>query len=327
AVDIAFLGGGFDDTTVVQVFGAGISVRPGSTRVDTSVTSSSGPLIRATLDIAARQTPALATLVLSKGAGRLALTGYFVIVPPKPVFTSKSIVNAASYVGQNNDGVVSPGGLYSIYAATGSALGPAPYVQNGDYDGYGKLSNVLGGVTVTFDGFPAPMFLSFSGQLNIQVPFELAGKTTTLAQVSYNGSLSDKIPVNVTPSQPGFFTITPAGTDSIAGNQDFSLNSINNPEARGRVVSIYGTGLGKLSYDVATGAGAAGPPAGFTGSNTCVLGGTVPVPVAFTGWTPSAVGLAQWSLVIPQNSPTGAVTVRCTNAAGASTQQGTLYIK
>ena len=325
--DLVFVGGGFDATTTVQVFGPGISVRAGSIRVDTSLNSPLGPIIRATLDITARQTPAMATLMLTKGGSTLAFSGYFVIVPPKPVFTSKSVVNAASYVGLSGDGVVSPGGLYSIYAATGSALGPESLAQNGPYDGYGKLANSLSGVSVTFDGVLAPMFLSFSGQLNVQVPFEVAGKKTTVVQVNYNGSLSDKISVPVTPSQPAFFTITPIGTDSIAGNQDFTLNSSTNPEARGRVVSIYGTGLGKLSYDVPTGAGAGGPPAGYTGNNTCVLGGSKSVSVAFTGWTPSAVGLGQWSLVIPSDSPTGAVSVKCTDINGASTQVGTLYIK
>jgi uncharacterized protein (TIGR03437 family) len=127
-------------------------------------------------------------------------------------------------------------------------------------------------------------------------------------------------------SQPAFFTITPQGEDSIAGNQDYSLNSASNPEARGRVVSIYGTGLGKLSYDVATGTGAGAPPAGYTGNNTCTLG-SKSVPVAFTGWTPSAVGLGQWSLVIPSDAPTGKVAIKCTDANGNSTQAGTLYIK
>ncbi len=327
SLDVAFLSGGVDASTTVQVYGAGASIKAGSTRVDTAVTFAQGPLLRATLDLPARTNSALMTIVLTKGSSVLAYSGLFLIVPPKPVFTSKSVVNAASYVGLNGDGVVSPGGLYSIYAGTGSALGPAAFAQNGPYDGYGKLANNLGDVTVTFDGVMAPMFLSFSGQLNVQVPFEVAGKRTTQIQVNFAGSASDKITVPVAASQPAFFTITPLGTDSIAGNQDYTLNSAANPEARGRVVSIYGTGLGKLSYDVATGTGAGGPPPGYTGNNTCVLGGTKSVPVAFTGWTPSAVGLAQWSMVIPSDSPTGTVSLKCTDANGVSTQTGTLYIK
>ncbi|HXJ43882.1 MAG TPA: matrixin family metalloprotease, partial [Bryobacteraceae bacterium] len=211
SLDIGFVGSGIDGATTIQVIGASVSVRAGSTRVDPKVNLNGSPLVRATLDIAARETPSMATLVITKGNSTIAYSGYFVIVPPKPVFTSKSIVNAASYVGLNGDGVVSPGGLYSIYAAPGSALGPAAFQQNGDYDGYGKLANSLAGVTVTFDGVLAPMFLSYSGQLNLQVPFEVAGKSTTAVRVNYNGSLSDAISVPVTPSQPAFFTVSSSG--------------------------------------------------------------------------------------------------------------------
>ncbi len=327
ALDIALLSGGVDATTTVQIYGAGVTIRPGTTRVDSTVNFAAGPLLRVTVDIAARETPALATLVITKGTSVLAFSGLFLVVPPKPVFTSKSVVNAASYTGLNNDGVVSPGGLYSIYAGTGSALGPAAFVSNGPYDGYGKLANNLGNVAVTFDGVTAPLFLSYSGQLNVQVPFEVAGKKTTQVQVSFNGSLSDKVTVPVTASQPAFFTLTPAGADSLAyGAPDYALNTAANATARGGVVVLYGTGLGKV-YDVATGAGAGAPPAGYTGGNSCTLGGTKTTPAAYTGWVFGYVGLAQWNVAIPADSPTGKVTVKCTDGNGNSTQTGTLYIK
>ena len=327
ALDIALLSGGVDATTTVQIYGAGVTIRPGTTRVDSTVNFAAGPLLRVTVDIAARETPALATLLITKGTSVLAFSGLFLVVPPKPVFTSKSVVNAASYTGLNNDGVVSPGGLYSIYAGTGSALGPAAFVLNGPYDGYGKLANNLGNVAVTFDGVTAPLFLSYSGQLNVQVPFELAGKKTTQVQVSFNGSLSDKVTVPVTASQPAFFTLTPAGADSLAyGAPDYALNTAATATARGGVVVLYGTGLGKV-YDVATGAGAGAPPAGYTGGNSCTLGGTKTTPAAYTGWVFGYVGLAQWNVAIPADSPTGKVTVKCTDGNGNSTQTGTLYIK
>jgi uncharacterized protein (TIGR03437 family) len=170
------------------------------------------------------------------------------------------------------------------------------------------------------------MFLSFNSQLNFQAPFELAGKTSTMVQVSYLGSSSDPVKVPVVARQPAFFTVTPLGADSIVGNQDYSLNTSKNAAARGSVVTIYGTGIGQSSYPVITGQGAPGPPPGYTGGNTCALGGTKSVSVAFTGWTPTAVGLAQWSFVIPSDSPTGVVSVKCADASGATTQQGTIYI-
>jgi len=327
ALDIGLLGGGVDATTTVRIYGAGMTVRTGTTRADTTVNFGANPLIRTTVDIAGRESTALATMVLIKGPSVIVLTGYFVVVPRKPVFTSKSVVNAASYVGLNGDGVVSPGGLYSIYAAPGGAIGPAAFVSNGPYDGYGKLANNLGNVSVTFDGIPAPMFLSFSGQLNVQVPFEVGGRKTQV-QINYNGSLSDRIEVPVVASQPAFFTFTPAAADSLAfGGPEYNLNTVTNATARGQVVVMFGTGLGKLSYDVPTGTGAGAAPGGFTGGNNCTFGGTKTVPAAYAGWVLGFVGFAQWNIAIPADSPTGKVTITCTDPNGNSTQTGTLYIK
>ena len=336
ALDIALLSGGVDATTTVQIYGAGVTIRSGTTRVDSTVNFAAGPLLRVTVDIAARETPALATLVITKGTSVLAFSGLFLVVPPKPVFTSKGVVSSATLTGLNNDGVVTPGGLVTIYGANATGfLGPGPLAQNTSYDGYGKLPNSLGGVAVSFDGVAAPILATqgpvagvanYFGQINVQVPVDVAGKKSTVVQVTYNGSAGDTITVPVVVSHPAFFTVDFAA-GSIVGNQDYSLNTATNPAARGSVVSIYGTGMGKLSYDVPTGTGAGGPPPGFTGGNTCVLAGTKNVSVAFAGWTPTTVGLAQWSFILPSDGPTGKVTVKCTDPNGNSTQTGTIYIK
>ena len=55
------------------------------------------------------------------------------------------------------------------------------------------------------------MFLSFGGQLNFQVPFEVAGKTTTKVIVNYFGSPSAAATVPVLPSQPAETTLDKDG--------------------------------------------------------------------------------------------------------------------
>jgi uncharacterized protein (TIGR03437 family) len=180
-------------------------------------------------------------------------------------------------------------------------------------------------VNVTFDGVPAPLFFVYGGQINLQVPFEVAGKTSTKVVVNYLGSVSAAVTVPVVTAQPAFFMIN--ATDPFAANQDFSLNTPSNPAPRGQVVSVYGTGVGKASYDIATGSGAPAPPAGFTGGYTCSLAGKS-MSVPYGGWTPSSVGLSQWSFIIPSDAATGAVAVKCTDTvSGASTQSATIYIK
>jgi uncharacterized protein (TIGR03437 family) len=159
------------------------------------------------------------------------------------------------------------------------------------------------------------------------VPFEVAGKTSTKVVVNYFGSPSATITVPVTPVQPGFFTFD--GKAVIAFNlADHTLNTPQNPAARGTYVEIYGTGVGKVSYAIATGQGAAAFPAGFTGNYTYTIGGSAAAPAYFGGWTPGSVGLAQWDLLVPANSATGGVPVVVTDASGASSQSAAIvYVK
>lgn len=331
SVDIGLIGGGIDATTTIQVIGQGISVVTGSTRVDKSVSfggSLAGdPLIRTTLTIAARQAPTLATVIITKGSNSLALSGLLVIGPPTPAFTSAAVVSAASYKGPAGSGGVSPGGIYSIYDTVNNSLGPNPFVQPSGYDLYGNLGTSLGGVTVTFDGVPAPLFLAYSGQLNIQVPFEVAGKTSTKVVVTYNGSASAPVTVPVAATQPAFFTVTPEGTDAIIQNfPDYSLNSASNPLARGGVALFYGTGLGNLGYSLATGQPGIVPPSSYSSKYSCSFGGVSASAYAY--WNYGFVGEATWTVTVPSNAPTGAVMLTCTDSAsGNTTQQGTIYLK
>jgi uncharacterized protein (TIGR03437 family) len=328
SVDIGLIGGGIDATTTVQVIGAGISVVGGSTHVDNSISfggSLAGdPMLRATLNITARQTPTLASVIVTKGGNSLPLSGLLVIVPPTPTFPSNGVVSAASYLGPTQNGGVSPGGIYSIYGAN---VGPSVPVVPSGYDLYGNLATTLGGVTVTFDGVPAPLFLSYSGQLNLQAPFEVAGKTTTQVVVNYNGSASAAVAVPVVATQPAFFTVTAEGKDAIIQNfPDYSLNTAANPIARGGVVLLYGTGLGNLGYSLATGQPGIVPPSSYTSTYSCSFGGQTASAYAY--WNYGFVGEATWTVAVPITASTGAVALTCTDtASGFATQQGTIFLK
>jgi uncharacterized protein (TIGR03437 family) len=324
AIDVALVGGGIDSTVSVQALGGGVTVRPGTVHADTF---NGQVMARFTVDIAARSTPSLASFFVTKGTSVLAMSGVLVIVPPTPTFTAASVVSAASYKGPNGSGGVSPGGIYSIYDTVGNSLGPNPFVQPAGYDPYGNLAGTLGGVTVTFDGVPAPLYLAYSGQLNLQVPFEVAGKTSTNVVVEFYGSRSATVAVPVTATQPTFFTFTPLGTDAIAQNfsaTSITLNGSGNPAARGSIVLLYGTGLGVISYPLATGQPGISPPS--FANYSCSFGGQTANAVAY--WNYGFVGEAIWTVTVPSNAPTGAVQLSCTDSAsGASTQQGIIYIK
>ncbi len=328
SVDIGLIGGGIDGTVSVAVIGQGVTLKAGSVHVDSTETFggslAGSPLVRATLNIAAHAKPTLVSLIVTKGTNVLAMSGQLILVPATPTFTANSIVNAASYVG---NGVVSPGGISSIYDVTTNSLGPNPYVQVTAYDPYGNLPTSAGGVTVTFDGVPAPIYLAYAGQLNIQVPFEVAGKTSTKVVVNNYGSQSAPVTVAVAAAQPAFFTSTAAGQDAIIQNfPDYTLNSAANPIARGGIVILYGTGIGKLSYNLGTGQPGVVPPASYSSAYSCSFGGQTAS--AYGYWNYGFVGEATWTVTVPTSSPTGAVTLTCTDSSsGTKTQQATIYVK
>jgi uncharacterized protein (TIGR03437 family) len=336
AVDLVLSGAGFDATLADSNFafyGQGISLKPGSVRVDPSQTFNGFPLLRLTLNVAATTTPSLASFIVTSGSNTLSFSGALVIVPPTPTTTTQNIKSSASGLA----GSVSPGGLYTIYGPS-NLLGPTggPLYggfNNNGFDSYALLASYLDGVTVTFDGVPAPLFFVDGqvtgqnfGQLNVQAPFEVAGKTSTQVVVNYLGSASAPVTVPVVPAQPALFLS--CGGTVCAINQDGSTNSAANPAPRGSYIEIFGTGLGKVDYTVLTGQGAPAPPAGFTGNYTYSIGGSAPAPALFGGWTPTEVGLAQWNLQIPTGIGTGAVSIVVSDSAGDTSQSGaTIFVQ
>lgn len=328
-VDLVLSGPGFDATLTTSNFtfySSEISILPNSVRVDRSQTFSGNPLLRVTLSVAATTKLRLASFLVTSGSNTISFSGALVIVPPAPTFVAAGVVSAAAYTGI--PGEVTPGGLYTIYDIPNSPnLGPAVLTQHGSLDPYGFLPATLAGVTVTFDGIDAPMFLSWDQQLNFQVPYELAGRTSTQLVVNYFGSSSPPVTVPVVSSQPLFFT---SGGNAIAVNlPGRTLNSAQNPAPKGSYVEIYGTGVGQVSYTIFTGQAAPEFPAGFNGSYKYSMGGSASAPAYFGGWTPTAIGLAQWDLLVPSAIGSGAVSVIVQDAGGANNQaqNATIFVQ
>lgn len=345
-LDLVIGGQGIDSKATFQVLDGGITASaPVQDSVSLNLSTGAVPLFRITLTIPATSTSLASSIVITEGSTVLSLSGILVVTPPTPAFTSASLVSAATYKNANGGAAVSPGGLTVLFG-TNAATASSVLTINGGYDAYNHLPTTLGGVTVTFDGIPAPLVYVFVdptkgqvNQLSMQVPFELAGKTSTKVVVNYNGAASPAAGVSVVPIQPAFFTLVADGlSDSIAVNKDGSING--NPATNaayrkanvGDAIVIYGTGVGVTSlgasgYGLVTGVGAPGIPGGYNYGSvyTCTIGGSA-ANAAFGGWTPSAIGLAQWNVTVPQGV-TGAVPVVCTDiASGVQTQTGTIYV-
>jgi uncharacterized protein (TIGR03437 family) len=149
------------------------------------------------------------------------------------IFPSLTFQNAASLVSAN----IAPG---EIVALRGYGIGPSSGVSAAGP----TYPNQLAGVQVSFGGLPAPLFYAQSGQINVQVPWELAGQTSTTVQVSYPGVASTGTPIVVVAAQPGIFCVN---------NSDGTRNSPTNPAKLGDFVAIYGTSGGTTNPQGITG--------------------------------------------------------------------------
>jgi len=170
---------------------------------------------------------------LSTSDGGLVIPGTGV---PAPAITA--VENAASYAA----GPVAPG---EIVVLLGSSL--AESTMNGlQLTPDGLVASSLGGTTVFFNGFPAPLLYTTMSQLSAIVPYEVSGQAQASIQVEYQGVQSAPLIVAVTPTCPGIFTLSQSGTGQGAiANQDGSINGPGNPATRGGIVSIFGTGEGQ----------------------------------------------------------------------------------
>jgi uncharacterized protein (TIGR03437 family) len=159
--------------------------------------------------------------------------------------TGLAVQNGASFM----DGPVAPGELITL---RGFRFGP----ENGvgmQLDPSGRVSSELAGVRVFFDDVAVPLLYAQAQQINAQVPWEVAGQSSTQVRVEYNGVFMASTHVPVAPAVPGLFR---AKYDSHQGailNEDGTLNSADNPAKRGSVVAIFGTGGGVTNPASVTG--------------------------------------------------------------------------
>lgn len=219
------------------------------------------------------------TMLLLLGSGSATQTALAQTVTPG------GIVNAANFRAP-----VAPGSLISIFgsnlAATTVAATSVPYPTN------------LGGVSVMVNGsLAAPLFVVTPGQVNAQLPYETPVGTATL---SVNGSTP--VSFTVAPSAPGIFVY--GANRAVALNQDYSVNSPQQPAPAGGVITVFGTGQGAVHPSVATAAAAPGDPLSLPVlAVTATIGGQ-PAEVLFAGLAPGFMGTLQLNFRIP-NLATG----------------------
>ncbi|HTW66321.1 MAG TPA: hypothetical protein VME17_16980 [Bryobacteraceae bacterium] len=230
-----------------------------------------------------------------------------------PSLTSAGVVNGASFA----SGPVSPGEIVSLF---GSAIGP-PTPASLVLTNPRLVANSLEGVHVYFDGVPAPILYASPGQVNVVVPYAVAGESATMVQLEYLGVLSNPVTVPVAEVTPGIFSLAGSGTGpgAILNAQDESINSAANPVSRGAWVSIFATGAGVTAPASVDGMLASTLLATPEARVSVTIGG-LPCQVNYAGAAPGFVsGLLQINAQVPAGvTPGPGVPVQITAGSVAS---------
>src|SRR5262249_37587869 len=176
----------------------------------------------------------------------------------------------------------------------------------------GTLSQLVAGVEVLVNGIPCPLLYVSGKQINAIAPYALFNRTSAFVVVRLLGLDSDEVPVTLSPSLPGVFSIPQNGVGAgVILNQDMSVNAPPNPAARETIIAIYAGGGGQTA------------PQGLDGSIngplplpnlllpvSVVVGGIPATDISYAGAAPGFPdGSLQINVKIPDSAPSGNVPV------------------
>ncbi|MGA3020064.1 MAG: beta-propeller fold lactonase family protein [Bryobacteraceae bacterium] len=225
------------------------------------------------------------------------------------------IVNGASSAA---NAAVAPGSLASIYGAfpvTTAQAGGAPLPTN------------LAGLSVQFGGIQAPLSYASGTQVNVQVPWELAGQTQASVTASVGSQTSAAQQVNIATVAPGVFVMNSQGQGAVVDALSGQLISPINPARAGiTYISIYCTGLGPVTNQPSTGAAPSPGVLSETITPTVTIG-DVPATVLFSGLAPTYVGLYQINAQVPATAPSGDTVPLLVSIGGATANTVTIAVQ
>jgi uncharacterized protein (TIGR03437 family) len=234
-----------------------------------------------------------------------------------PNLTAAGVVNGASFA----SGPVSPGEIVSLF-------GPATPVGLA-LTNPRLVANSLAGVQVFFNGVPAPLLYASAGQVNVVVPYSVAGQSTTVLQLEYLGALSSPVTLPVAATSPAVFSIAGSGRGPGAIlNPDGTVNSASNPAAQGDWVGIFATGAGVTTPATVDGFVASAPLPAPNATVSVSIGG-LPCPLNFEGAAPGLVsGVLQINAQVPAGVASGpAVPVQISIGSASSPSTVTVAVE
>jgi len=175
---------------------------------------------------------------------------------------------------------------------TGLGLPAVGGPGGGGFPGGGTPANA---VQVLFDGTPGTILNSSATQVNVIVPFAIAGTSQAAVQVNLLGQSSPSVRQTVATAAPGLFT-TASGRPAGIGNT---------PIAKGSTISLYMTGAGLLNPTATDGKTAGDATYKIVAPVTATIAGQSAI-VTYAGAVPGALfGLYQVNVVVPDKLASG----------------------
>ena len=208
----------------------------------------------------------------------------------------------------NSTASLGPGEIIRIQ---GAGLGPSPGVAAAPGS---PLPNGIAATQVLLDGMPLPLIYASDAEIDAVIPYSQPSDAPVQMTIQ-NGDFQATYPFITGPRQPGLFTRDGSGRGQAAAlNEDGTVNSPDNPAARGSIVSLFATGLGPLSPALAD--NAMGPmqpplpglvtPVAFTIWSTAGTTALADMLVVYAGPAPGeAAGVYQINIQIPDSAVTG----------------------
>ena len=242
-------------------------------------------------------------LFLSCGTSFVDSDNYEVIIGVKtrdlsgtaPFLNPAGVLNGASFAPVGNP--IAPGQFMALF---GTGLGPAtPVIAAAPFP------SSLGGVSVSVQGRPAPMYFVSNNQISALVPFATSG-TSAEVVVKVGNVESNRVTLPVSRTSPGIYSNSQNGIGSGAIlKADFSIVTVSNPTRRGDTVLVYLTGLGGLETALADGTASSLTVLNRITDFVNVYIGGIKSTVTFAGAAPGFAGLYQINVQIPATAPIG----------------------
>ena len=221
------------------------------------------------------------------------------VLSSTPVVTS--LANAASFA----DNGCSPGAV-STLLGTGFVKSGSKAAETS------PLPTELIGLSVQANGVALPVFYASENQVNFQCPDSAVGASVSLVIQSETGA-STPLATTTQFATPGIYTLNGNGRGQgavlISGTSDFAMTPTkgipSQPVPQGSSISIFASGLGATSVQVAPGSPAPSDPVATVTASVDVLINGEKADVTFAVLTPGYSGLYQVNATVPTSAPIG----------------------